>query len=244
MSDEGLANEDNARPERRDEKFLAVHEAGHAVAAWKLRIEFSAIQIEDDLRNGWILMSRYSPPGPWKDLDAIERGFYRRHTERYVIALLAGTEATGTAELTPPRNADNSFDWKEVEELVWWYSPTSRDYYCNLNKLIQKCKLLMRDRKVQKAVEAVSQELIRKRHLSYDEVAALIRLASPKLRRQGSSPAGLPVFREIIGKDGESYFVSRKMAAAAAKRAVEAYETRAKRPIDAPGNAVAPATAA
>jgi hypothetical protein len=181
--------------------FLAVHESGHAVMAWKFNLGIAEVSISADM-GAVFLVEQFHLYGINGKLSARERGSYRKLMEQLVIMTAAGTVATEIAKIAVPKNAENASDWAAIEELIRPFVHTDMQFWKIREKLVIKCQQLIEDPKIQAAVMAVAQELKSKRRLLAADVEAIIRKASPGIRQHSSADRGqIGWFEKVPGED-------------------------------------------
>jgi len=152
------------------DRMVAVHEAGHAVVAMALRQAFERVTIEPDLPGSlghvhqpWAKsVDTYSPDG---------RG--RRYIEDRVIVLLAGHRA---AKKDAGRAAfGQGADRRSAVELLFILSGSSeevRAWYA-----LQEVRAKMYVDREWHAIEALAEELLRRRRMTYRQARNVYREA-------------------------------------------------------------------
>lgn len=161
----------------------AYHEASHAVVAWKFRIPFDYAEVRKiDNILGHVLVYQCEDFGDMRT--SWLRQVARRDMEQQVICAFAGHVVgeiyPGLADETWLGSVD---DFKKIRRWIRSFARTEKEFKRTWMRLYDAARKLLMRGDVWAAVKAVAEELSRCRSMTFAEVDAVIRKASPRLRR-------------------------------------------------------------
>lgn len=164
-------------PGPRQLKRTAYHEAGHAVVACLMGIPFRRVTVQPDATfAGRVLLDRKEPPQavcPWNpDWDTKQA---RQYWKRHICGLLAGALAeTIYTRCWQQQPASDEFtdESKALEIADYFDTPTKAQAW--VNRLRFQTLETLRSPDVWTAVDAVAQQLAKRKTLNWATVQTLI----------------------------------------------------------------------
>ena len=180
----------------RELQATAHHEAGHAVAAWRLGLGFRKVTIMLGKNSLGHMLHARSPKWFNPELDSSDRT--RLRIERHIIISLAGQIAEGRFRGRPPRSGMESDNRNAVDMATHFCGPrkTTEAYlhYCFLSSSDLVTSNWRR-------IEAVVAELLKLGTLNYEQTLELVFPGANALRRsmeKYSSDDGRFVLRQPV----------------------------------------------
>jgi len=154
----------------------AFHEAGHAVAAYHVKVRFRRIVIGKDTAKelGWLEL--------WLSPQAIADGTVDVHTEqaieRSVIVLLAGSQAERMA-LGRAKYLGSGLDFFEAVRYAGYLCRTRPEMSAYLRWMQLRVRALVESPMWRRPIEALAACLVQRRQLGAREARGIIRRAIP-----------------------------------------------------------------
>lgn len=162
--------------EVRRREASAYHEAGHAVAAWKLGYRsISASIAAADESTGEV---RHENPFPGENLDVVESALVRSRVERAIIIRLAGPIAQKRYRPTSWRRWQGGADYAVAADLALRVCGSGEIASAFLKWLDLRAKALIEQH--WPAVERLANALLKQGTMDQDQIAALMQRALSK----------------------------------------------------------------
>ena len=152
---------------------VAYHEAGHAMASWVLKIQFSEVSIISDDESEGRVTNRL--PDSFFDDSNVNR--QRRLFEKHILILLAG----GLAEEKLTRQEDidgNASDYKSAAELALRTTGSEAEANAFLLRLTERARNMVDLPTYWAAIEALAAVLLHSKKLSARKAREIMRQAS------------------------------------------------------------------
>ena len=177
------------------QETVAYHEAAHAVARYLYgqqvgsAYSFAYVTIEPEDGASGHVKYRNLPKKAWEDLEVGEVGRWRKRVEVELVTALAGSVQDQLRGVDDPEVTIDVFgvavyagqSCHDVEQAVLiatvYEDGDNETAGALLNYMAAKTRALLRSEHGKAAVEAVAQELLERKRLSYAETKAIVRAA-------------------------------------------------------------------
>lgn len=146
---------------------VAVHEAGHAVMHWHLRIGWKHVTIKpnaDDGSGGHLLPRPY-PRSFVQAVNADDRDRHLQRAQREILATLAGLAAERVV-FGRCKHAGGSADYHQTLEMCQYFCNSTREQTAMCNWLFERATGLLATRALKPALIAVADALIERETLT------------------------------------------------------------------------------
>ena len=161
-------------------KYVAYHEAGHAVMCFHQRVAVRGATIVPDEEVGGRVFHANPLKGVRLDIETTTRS--RWQMEKLVRVCLAGPEAQRRYSPRSWRNAHGSDDFSQAVDLLGYFCGSSEEIEAYLHLLRVQTRQFLRLPHVWQAVQSVAEALLESKQLGGYELRQLIRNAmSPPL---------------------------------------------------------------
>ena len=154
----------------------AFHEAGHAVAAYHVRVRFRRIAIgkREPKELGWLELW-LAPQAPANGIADVRT---EHEIERSVIVLLAGGQAERMA-VGRAKYLGSGLDFYEAVRYAGYLCRTRTEMSAYLRWMQLRVRALVESASWRQPIEALARCLLRRRELGAREARAIIRRAMP-----------------------------------------------------------------
>ncbi|KPK69403.1 hypothetical protein AMJ82_05710 [candidate division TA06 bacterium SM23_40] len=159
---------------RKKKLEIAYHEAGHAVACYRLRVAFNYVTVEPTEDAWGHIMHPCNYLGKVSEYDDDRRGRWK--IEKNILVLLAGGAAEALVSGREDWNESGSSDYEVALALSELIEPTCTDVHGKyLDYMIARARAFVRRRVVHCPIEHLALELMERRRIGSRTARRIIR---------------------------------------------------------------------